>query len=263
MISKNRIKDILNKGHLAVGTVAQLPSPHMVEIMGMAGFDFVMIDTEHGAYDIETAGDLIRSAQGAGMAALVRVRENDPSTILKILDLGAEGIIVPHVQTHGDVEKALKACKYHPLGERGACPLVRANQFGLGDWPQYQRQANENTMLIALVEDRTGVENIEEIIAVEGLDALFWGGFDLSVSSGYQGDVAHPEVLKAFERVLEACQKKSIPVMHTATNGPNLEQWIKKGVQMVVQGAECGVYARACRDFLDSLSTLRNTTLPS
>lgn len=257
----NSLKEILQKGQVAVGAVAQLSSPEMVEIMGMAGFDFAMIDTEHGIFEIETTGHLIRAANGSGMASLVRVNQNSESTILKALDLGADGVIIPHVQSSVDVEKALQACQYSPIGRRGACPLIRANQFGLGDWAKYQREANESTMLIVLVEDRAGVDNIEDILSVEGLDVLFWGGFDLSVSSGYSGNVAHPEVLKMFDRVLAACQERSIPVMHTATNGPNLERWIEKGVRLVVQGAECGVFARSCKQFLESLAHLRNKTI--
>jgi 4-hydroxy-2-oxoheptanedioate aldolase len=256
MSFENPLKQKLDQGQVVVGAVVQIPAPAIIEILGYTGFDFVMIDTEHGMFDIQTAGELIRSADGVGLTPLVRIIKNDESLILKALDLGAKGVIVPHIATKADAEKAVKACKYGTSG-RGACPLVRANRYGIGNWPEYQDAANKNTLLIALIEDLAGVENIEEIVSVKGVDAVFLGPFDMSVSAGHKGNTRAPQILDALDKVIAACKKKNIPVMHTTTNDPNVEAWVKKGIRMILQGADSGVFARACADFLKSVAHLK------
>ena len=257
MVFENKLKNLLQRGELAVGAVVQLPSSPIIEILGYAGFDFVMIDTEHGLFDLETAANLVRTADGVGMTPLVRVVKNEPTLILKALDMGAKGVIIPHVNTKQDAQKAVKACKYGK-GGRGSCPLVRANQYGLGNWQEYERSANENTMVIALIETLEAVENIEEIISVKGIDAVFLGAFDMSVGAGLSGNVSDPTIQKALDKILAACKKRQIPVMHTTTNGTDVDAWVQKGVRLIVQGAESGVFAKACTEFLDSVKHLRN-----
>ena len=254
---ENKLRQILNEGRLAVGAVSQLPSTALVEIVGLSGFDFVVIDTEHGLYDIETAGELIRAAHGAGLSALVRVAKNDDTLILKALDMGAQGVVVPHIDSPQAAQQAADACRYAPRGHRGACPLVRANDYGLGDWKTFQAAADQSTLLVLLIEDLTGVDHIDEILQVEGVDVVWLGAFDMSVSAGYQGDVTHETIQQAMDRLLASCKKHRIPVMHTATNGPDLESWINRGVQLVVQSADSVVFARSCRNFLQSLAHLR------
>ena len=257
MIFENKLKLLLQRGKLAVGAVVQLPCSPIVEILGYAGFDFVMIDTEHGLFDLETAANLVRAADGVGLTPLVRVVKNEPTLILKALDMGAKGVIIPHVNSKQDAQKAVKASKYGKEG-RGSCPLVRANQYSLGKWSEYERWANENTMVIALIETLEAVDNIEEIVSVKGIDAVFLGAFDMSVGGGFKGQVSEPTIQKALDKILEACKKRNIPVMHTTTNGPDIDSWIQKGVRLIVQGAESGVFARACVDFLNSVKHLRN-----
>jgi 2-keto-3-deoxy-L-rhamnonate aldolase RhmA len=256
----NKLKQILQRGEVAVGAVTQIPSTAMVEILGYAGFDFVMIDTEHGMFDLQTAGELIRAADGSGLTPLVRVIKNDESLILKALDLGAKGIVVPHITTRSDVEKALKACKYGP-GGRGSCPLVRANRYGLDGWASYQDAANENTMFIALVEDMDGVEQIDEILTGGGIDAVLLGAFDMSVGAGLKGDVQHPRIQQAMDKILAACKRHGIPAMHTTTNGPDVQAWVNKGVRLIMQSADSVVFARACSSFLQSVESLRHKAI--
>lgn len=257
MIVENKLKLLLQRGELVVGAVAQLPSSPIIEIFGYAGFDFVMIDTEHGLFDLETAANLVRTADGVGLTPLVRVVKNEPTLILKALDMGAKGVIIPHVYTKQDARKAVKACKYGK-GGRGSCPFVRANQYGLGNWPEYQRSANKNTMVIALIETLGAVDNIEEIVSVEGIDAVFLGAFDMSVGAGLSGNVSDPIIQQALDKILAVCKKNGISVMHTTTNGTDVDSWVQKGVRMIVQGAETGIFANACVQFLDSIKHHRN-----
>ncbi|MGD2157128.1 MAG: aldolase/citrate lyase family protein, partial [Anaerolineales bacterium] len=172
----NRLKRILNEGGVAIGANTQIPSTALVEILGLVGFDFTMIDTEHGLFDLQFTGELIRAAQGAGLTPLVRVLNNNPGLILKALDLGAQGVVIPRISSQEDAIRAVEACKYS-MG-RGACPLVRAADYGLWDWKTYQDWADGETMVILLIEDLEAAERIEEILEVQGVDAIFLGPFD-------------------------------------------------------------------------------------
>ncbi|OFX15920.1 MAG: hypothetical protein A2Z18_00095 [Armatimonadetes bacterium RBG_16_58_9] len=161
------------------------------------------------------------------------------------------------MSTKGDAERAVEAAKYGPRG-RGACPLVRANGYGLWNWAEYQDYSNENTTVIVLIEDRAGVENIDDILSVEGVDAVYVGSFDMSVAEGYKGDSQHPEILKKLDRVLEAARKNCLPAMHSLLNGRDVKVWAEKGVRLFVQTADAFVFACSCRDFLASVEEFRN-----
>jgi len=253
---ENKLKQILQQGKVVFGVTVQISSETLVEIIGYAGFDFVFIDTEHGQIDLQSAGRLIRVADSVGMTPLVRVMKNDAAEILKALDLGAKGIIVPHISTKEDAQLAVRACKYGP-GGRGSCPLVRANRYGLDDWPQYQDAANRNTMFIALIENVAAVENIDEILTVDGIDAVFIGAFDMSVDAGCKGNVQSPKIQRCIQTIIDACNKKSIPVMHTTTNGPDIKAWVDKGVRIIVQGSDSRIFGRACAEIIKSVEQFR------
>lgn len=252
-----RLRGVLASGGIAFGATTQIPSPIMVEILGRVGYDFTIIDTEHGQFDLETARGLIRAAQGSNLSPLVRVVSNDPTRILRALDAGAEGIIVPHVSSAAEASKAVDACRYSPNGHRGACPLVRAADYGLADWASYQEEANAMTLVCVLIEDLEGAGNIEHIVSVQGIDMVYLGAFDMSVAAGYSGNVRHPRILAALDRILDACAARHIPVMHTLVNSPDIDAWIKKGVRLIVHGPDASIFAKACRAFLDSVSHLR------
>ena len=262
MAFENKLKRMLREGQLAFGAVSQLPSTALVEILGLAGFDFVFLDTEHGQYSIETAADMIRVAEGVGLTPLLRVAKNDETLILKALDLGAQGVVVPHIITKEDAIKAVQACKYGPGGSRGACPLIRTNRYGLGQWDEYQEAADRETMVFALVEDMEAMPNIEQILDVEGLDAVVLGAFDMAVGSGHKGEVQHEEVVRALDKVLLECNTRGIPAMHVMTSGPNLQAWIDKGVRMICQTSESAVFANACESFLESMAHLGERKSP-
>ena len=253
---QNQLKRILDEGQIAFGASTQIPAPALVEILGLVGYDFTMIDAEHGLFDLQTAGDLIRAAQGVNLTPLVRVPKNDNVMIMKALDLGAQGVIIPHISSREDAIRAVEACRYGANG-RGACPLVRSAGYGLWDWADYQDHANREIMIFLLVEDLDGAHRIEDILAVEGIDVVFLGLFDMAVSAGYKGNVQHPEIQKAADRILSACNDRGIPVMHTLTGGPDVEAWINKGVRLVMQSADSAIFARAHQSFLASVSHLR------
>jgi 4-hydroxy-2-oxoheptanedioate aldolase len=251
----NPLRQVLARGGVAFGASCQIPASALVEILGLVGYDFVMIDTEHGLFDMQSAGELIRTAHGANLTPLVRVQKNEPVMIMKALDLGAQGVIIPHISNKGDAIQAVAASKYS--GKRGACPLVRAAGYGTWKWQTYQENADRDTLVILLIEDMEGVQNIEDILSVDGIDVIFLGAFDMSVSSGHQGDVRHPDVQNALDHILAACKDHNIPLMHSLTGGADAEAWVKKGVRLVMQSADTVVFARAHQAYLESVAHLR------
>ena len=253
----NRLKRILDEGRVAFGASIHIPAPALVEILGLVGYDFTMIDTEHGLFDLQSAGELIRAAQGFNLTPLVRVLRNDKELIMRALDLGAQGVIIPHISSKEDAVRAVEACKYGGPGGRGACPLIRANHYGIGDWADYERAANEETMVVLIVEDLEGAHHIQDILSVDGVDVVYLGLFDMSVAAGYHWNVDHPEIQKAQNEVLAACKNRHIPVLHTLTCGPDVEDWVNKGVRMIMQTADSSVFVQAHQAFLESVSHIR------
>jgi 4-hydroxy-2-oxoheptanedioate aldolase len=184
------------------GLSCQQPAPALVEIAGLAGFHYVMLDGEHGALGLETLEHLMRAAELVGITPIVRVSRNEPDLILRCLDAGAHGVQVPNVNTGADARKAVRAARYHPLGRRGMA-MMRPAEYGLtGTWPAYVRAANDRTMLIVHVETMEAVENLDELLAVDGVDVYFVGPADLSQSLGLPGELDHPRVVETVHRTV-------------------------------------------------------------
>jgi 4-hydroxy-2-oxoheptanedioate aldolase len=184
---ENRILQQLDNGETAIGAALNINSPHLVELIGSLGFDWVFIDGEHGSMSDPEIENMVRAAETYGMASVVRVAANEPQLILHMLDAGAMGIVVPHVDTVEDAKKAVDAAKYPPLGERGSnYGTGRNNEYGAGfsDVRDYYTESNRRTILFALIESRAAVENFDEIIAVDGIDASWLGPADMALSMG-------------------------------------------------------------------------------
>jgi 4-hydroxy-2-oxoheptanedioate aldolase len=178
------------------------PSPPVVEILGYIGFDWVLLDNEHGSITVDTAEDVIRAAELTGIAPIVRPVANRPEMIAPFLDRGAWGVQVPHVNTREEAEAAVAACKYFPDGERGSFSRGRPAEYGMGGvtTQEYFAKANANTLVCLMLEEVKAISNIAEIARVKGVDVLFIGSGDLSQSMGYPGQQAHPEVLAVMEK---------------------------------------------------------------
>ena len=183
----NKILKKINSNEVAIGLNLALNSPHLIEFFGSLGFDWVFIDCEHGSMTDSEAENMIRAADLYGMAPVVRVPGNEPHIILKMLDAGAKGIVVPHVDTVEDAIKARDAAKYPPLGKRGSnYGTGRNNNYGslIKDTSEYYDFANKNTILFALIESKESVENIDDILDIEGIDATWLGPSDMALSMG-------------------------------------------------------------------------------
>ena len=203
----NKFKEMIKCGERPVGTFVDTCSSYVVECLGRCGFDYVIIDNEHSPLEAETSAELIKAAELCSMTALARVREISRPAILKLLDVGAKGLIVPNVNTIEDVEKLVSYCKYKPVGNRGFCPSRKDGwgkdlNMSVADTMKY---FNDEVLLIPQCETVGALEHIEEIAAMEGVDGIFIGPFDLSISMGIPGEFSNPVFEDAIKRVLDAC----------------------------------------------------------
>jgi 4-hydroxy-2-oxoheptanedioate aldolase len=220
-------------------------------MLGAAGFDFTIIDCEHGAFGIETAERLIRACDANGLVPLVRVAKPEPFFVSQALDAGAAAVVAPGVSSADQARALVAAARYAPEGSRGACPCVRAGDHFVRDWPTYHRLQRERVGVIALVETGEGLENIDAICAVEGLLGLVVGPFDLSVSLGLRGDYLATEVQAAIDRLITAAGFNALPVM-APIFAPDLDEasrqrssWAKRGASIFVVGTDKLLFADA------------------
>lgn len=205
-----RIRGKLESGDKAYGIAVQLPSPEIVEAVGYAGYDFAWIDAEHGAFDAGDVRDLIRAADAVGIDSLVRVANHEPTAIQHALDLGATGIIAPDVRDVAQARAVASAAHFAPTGTRGACPCGRAVGHLSEDWPSDYRRMDADVLVFGIIEHPAGVDEVEAIAHEGGLDGLMFGPFDLAMSLGLGGDVAHPDIQKLHNRVVEATRAAGI-----------------------------------------------------
>ena len=210
---------------ISLGMQSFSGNPAMVEILGLVGFDWVSLDMEHSATGFETIEHLARACHAADFSALVRVAENNPTDIMKALDRGVDGVIVPHITSAEELETAVGACRYAPKGYRGACTSVRSSGFGTANWQEYVEKVNRETVLVALVEDVAAIKNFDEILEVEGADVFWLGTRDLSQDMGLpDADLNHPEMEKIARDLCARANAKGKMMMCTV--GPVLSFYL-------------------------------------
>ena len=198
---ENTLKRKLEDGKAAFGVMLTFPSAPMVEMLGCLGFDWILIDNEHGSVTVENSEDLVRAAELTGMAPIVRPVSNKPEIIAPFLDRGAWGVQIPHVNTAAEARAAVDAVKYPLQGHRGVFSGGRPAAYGFsGSAAEYVEEANRNTLVCLMLEEVEAIENLEEMVEVEGVDVFFIGSGDLSASMGYAGQQTHPEVQALMEK---------------------------------------------------------------
>jgi len=248
----NRLRASIAAGRPVIGPILQeIPdSPDLVEFFGAAGFDFVVIDAEHGGVDIRSARDLARAAEAVGMTPLARVPSVDYGRILALLDSGVQGIILAHCNTLEDAESLVRATKYPPRGVRGAASGSRAALFGYGPSAREKIElADEATMCLGLIEEPRAIGAVGDMLAVDGFDGCFLGAGDMSLAMGreyYGGAQTHPEVAAAIDGVRRQTLAAGKLVMEPAGSGGAARTLIESGVQMVV--LQFGQFLRAAAD---------------
>jgi 2-keto-3-deoxy-L-rhamnonate aldolase RhmA len=232
----NKVKQLLREGKAAIGTIFSLPSPMVVELVAHMGFDFALLDGEHGSIDELMCEDLVRAAEATALGTVVRVPRNERATIARFLETGAQGVMVPWVNTAAEAKAAVDAVRYHPLGQRGLGP-GRASQYGLApNMGDYAREANEQNLLVIQIEDIQAVHNLDAILAVPGIDVVMIGPSDLSKSMGLAGRADDPRVGAVIDEISEKTLAARLTLGMIASNASIAREEIARGARFVICG---------------------------
>jgi staphyloferrin B biosynthesis citrate synthase len=250
-----RIKAKLRAGQPVFTTGLRFHAPRLVEMLARSGVDQVFLDAEHGPLSPLECEEMVRAADLHDLPVSIRVPVNSPEVILRYLDIGTSTIVVPHVTTRQDAEQAVRAVKYPPEGRRSFAPGRGAELLELGP-AEYVRRANEETVVIALFEDVAGLDSVETICRVRGVDALTVGAYDLAASMGFPGEPWRDEVQAVVERVLQMCRKAGLPFGTVPRDRDDLRRQIERGCQLItVATLEWGI--EAARGAVRELSEVR------
>jgi 2-keto-3-deoxy-L-rhamnonate aldolase RhmA len=232
------LKRKMNSGALTLGSWITLGHPAIAEIMAKAGFDWLVVDLEHSVISIEVAGDLIRTIDLCGVAPLVRLTSNDPNQIKRVMDAGAHGIVVPMVNTPADAARAVASTRYAPLGSRGV-GLARAQGYG-ANFQDYLRWQSNGPVVIVQIEHQDAIAQLDEILAVSGVDGFIIGPYDLSCSMGIPGQFEQPEFIRAMTHIRETGQRLGCPAgLHIVEPDlQRLEQTIHEGYTFIAYSVD-------------------------
>jgi 4-hydroxy-2-oxoheptanedioate aldolase len=243
---KNRLQD----GEKIFGVWNSIPSPSLSNVIASSGVDFVIIDAEHGPISMETAEDMVRAVEAGGSVPIIRVSSNEDYLILRALDIGAHGVQIPHISSATDADIAVKSARYYPEGKRGFSPFMRAGNYGK-DPEGYTDRANKKTLVVLNVEGQEGIDNMEDIASIPGIDVIFIGPYDLSQSLGIPGKVRDKKVLEAIRRCVKITDKKGISCGSFACDKEYLSMLIGSGVRYLTYMVDAAVVAGAYREIYD------------
>jgi 4-hydroxy-2-oxoheptanedioate aldolase len=219
-----------------IATFSIIDAPEIVEMVGIAGFDAVILDLEHGPYTVAQLPRLILAARARDLYAIVRVAANDPSQIGAVLDAGADGVLVPQIGSVAAAAAAVAAARYAPAGSRGANPWTRAADYGSG--PEWFAKSNEDTAVLVMIEGKDGVAALGEIVKLPGLDAIFLGPVDLSHSLGVPGQSGHPLVVAEIERAIAAANLQGMATAVFSPTPDGSKQWRNRGARLLAIGED-------------------------
>jgi 4-hydroxy-2-oxoheptanedioate aldolase len=235
------LKARLQRGEMSYGPFMKLAEPAAVEVFALAGFDHVIIDMEHGPLSVETAQNLVRAGRLHGLAPLIRVPRNDASEILRALDIGAEGVHVPQINSAEAAREAVDACYFHPLGRRGVCRFVRAAQYTHIPAPEHFAASNERVLPVLHIEGQAGVAALPEILQVPNLGVVFLGPYDLSQSCGVPGEVTHPLVVEKMREAVALARSRGVVVGTFVDNAERARVWREAGVGYICYSVDVGL----------------------
>lgn len=247
------LKSKLIRAELTIGSWVTLGHPSIAEIMASAGFDWLVLDTEHSVLELNEVQTIIQILDGRNCPAIVRLTSNHPDQIKRVMDAGATGVMVPMIKSAADAEAAVQAVYYPPRGNRGV-GLARAQGYG-ASFPAYQKWLTDHAVIVVMIEHIDAVESIDEILAVPGIDAYIIGPYDLSGSIGRPGELDHPDVNKAIKRILEAGQKACKPGgIHVIEPNPEaLQERIKFGFSFLGYSLDIRILDSICRNHLNKI----------
>lgn len=257
-----RVRDLWAQDKPAWGIWVSLADPGIVEIAGYAGFDYVAVDLEHTALDLQTVENMIRAGNASSVTTMVRVPENNPKMILRVVELGPDGIMIPHIVDAADARKAVEAAKYRPIGDRGMSALTRAAHYGahVGSFLPVTQEINRDLIVYCLIEEKSAADDIEAIASVEGIDVCGIAPADLVRSLGCMESQNDPRAIEVIERIAAMVKKVgkaklAIPAFH-----PNFEVDSRRLVELGARMISCGQdTVTLYRGFRDALQRAKKT----
>lgn len=257
----NRLKKALDEKRVLIGMQVFSGSPTFLEILGLAGFDWVSIDMEHSPTTFDTVLQMTRTADSAGIIPLVRVAANDPHQILHALDAGGAGIIIPHVNTAEELQQAVAACRYPPDGIRGTCSMVRGARYGFEQWDTFYKKLNEEVIVVPLVEEKEGVQNFDAMLKVDGVDVYWLAVGDLGQSYGFPGaSFEHPGMRAIASEVIEKANRAGKAMMIPVApklEGEYCQYLVDLGFRLLSFGTDIALFARSCRQATSDVAKIR------
>jgi 4-hydroxy-2-oxoheptanedioate aldolase len=241
-----------------LGPFVETGAPEIVEALGVAGHDIAILDREHSAMSGETVSGLIRAATLAGVAPLVRVRENAPGPILEALDQGAVGLHIPQIGSPEDAARAVRAARFPPAGERGFNPFVRAGRYGAAAVSDLRREGDGDTLLVLHIEAANALGSLDAILATPGVDVAFLGPYDMSQTLGVPGEVTHPKVRETMRAIVAAAARSGVVVGCFASTPEQAELWLGEGVRYLAYSVDAHIFLNAAKRIRSQVDAIRS-----
>lgn len=251
---KDSLKAFRNKisnGENVYGMFMKTNDPMFVEAVGISGFDYVILDMEHGPVTIENQQNNIRAAEARNTVPIIRLKDRGENTIGKALDIGAYGIQVPQIKNAEEAKRVVKFAKFYPYGMRGVCRFVRAADYSNMDRYEYF-EGSKDILIILQLEGIDAIKNLDEILEVNGIDILFIGPYDLSQSLGIPGQVNNPVVVNAMKDIVKKAKEKGKVIGTFVDTFEDLKMWREIGVQYLSYSVDVGVFIDACKSLRKS-----------
>lgn len=242
---KNQLKAKLRDGIPCIGTFVRMGAMS-VEILGYTGWDFVVVDMEHGVHSLSDVLEMKRTCEAAGLTCIVRVPSPQAVDVMRVLDAGASGVQIPQVTSARQVGELCRAARYAPQGNRGACAFSSAACYSTVPFERHMRESNEEILTVIHIENLQAAQAIDEILETEGIDVVFCGPYDLSQSLGIPGRTEDPQVTQLIDRVLQACRKRKLATGIFVNRPDQLRHWLEKGVTYITCSTDVGLMAEYC-----------------
>lgn len=263
MIFQNRVKRAFREGKIVFGPmVSEVRTPGIAVLFARAGFDLFFIDMEHSCFTTETMADMILASRASGICPIVRVTSRvSHDHMSRPLDSGAQGLLVPQIESRDEVESVVKWCRYYPMGERGLALTRMHTFFESGSTPQTMKDLNEEVLLCVQIESRKAIENLDDILSVPGVDVAYVGPGDLSQSLGDPGNSENPDHVRACRRVVEVARQNGvIPGIYVGSLD-NARRWMEEGMRLIGFSSDIRLilevstqYARKLRDIAEKIT---------
>ena len=238
---KNHLKKRIKNKDTLIGTWSIIPSSTVMEIFALSGFDFIIIDHKHGPHNYESSENYIRAIENSNCTPLIRVSNNDPDKILRALEIGAHGIVVPNINNKLEASKAIESMKYFPEGKRGVSAYTRSTGYSPANKKFTRNFTNNNIISMLLLESAEALKNIDEILTVKNIDIIYFGTYDLSQSLGILDDLNNKKLISAIDNVVKKIINKNITVGVLIQSKKEYLFWKKKGLKFFLYQVDCGL----------------------